>query len=302
MNRYQLELFCEIARVKSFSKAAKLLHMSQPAVSAQIQAVEHFYGTSLFNRSSSGVTLNEFGELVHKYAKDILKLHEALEREIDRLIETDNKKLLVGASSSFGSYALPCGIWFFKEKFPHVEVNLEIGNAEKILAMLKEDKVHVALLEASFSDKMKDFVSQFASSDDLLVIAPPKKPWEERQNISLEELKKAPLIMREKGSGIREAFEKAIASQGLSLKDFNIKTEMSSTDAIKSTVEAGFGLSISSRVAVKKEIQNGMVHAMTIEELPIKVNYLVAYKNEQSLNSAGKKFVRLVAGQGNVFC
>lgn len=302
MNRYQLELFCEIARVKSFSKAAKLLHLSQPAVSAQIHAIEQFYGTSLFNRSSNGVTLNEFGDLVYKYAKDILKLHEALERDIDKLIEIDNKKLLVGASSSFGSYTLPCGIWFFKEKFPHVEVNLEIANAEKILSMLHNDKIHLAVLEASFSDRLQDYFTQFASSDDLLVIAPPNKPWANRQTITLNELKKAPLIMREKGSGVREAFEKAIASHGLNLKEFNVKTEMSSTDAIKSTVEAGYGLSICSRVAIRKEIQSGILHALTIEEIPIKVNYLIAYKNEQSLNSAGKKFVRLVAGQDNAFC
>lgn len=108
--------------------------------------------------------------------------------------------------------------------------------------------------------------------------------------------------MREKGSGIREAFEKAIISQGLNLKDFNIKTEMSSTDALKSTVEAGYGLSICNRVAVRREIQSGIVHAMTIAELPININYLVAYKNEQVLNSVGKKFVRLVTGQGNAFC
>lgn len=91
MHLYQLELLCEIARVKSFSKAAKHLHLSQPAVSGQIHSIEDFYGTQLFERSSTGVTLTEAGKIVYQRAKEILKLHEHLEKEIDGLAREENQ-------------------------------------------------------------------------------------------------------------------------------------------------------------------------------------------------------------------
>lgn len=299
MNLFQLELLCEIARTKSFSKAAKLLHMSQPAVSSQIQALENFYGTSLFNRSSSGVTLNEYGELVWKYAKEILKLNDELEKEIDKMMDT--QKLLVGASSSIGGYALPCGVFAYQEKYPQVDIKMEIHNSQKILQMLIDDEIHLALVEESFIEKLNGFQTQQIFDDELLVISPYKKPWLNKSSISIDELKKAPLIIREKGSGIREAFEERLMEKGLTLSDFNVKSEMSSINAIKSTVEAGLGLSVSSRIAVQKELRTGIIHGMIIEDFPMAISYLVVYKNKQTLSGAAKKFIRLVSGQA-AFC
>ncbi len=304
MHLSHLELFCETARVKSFSKAAKLLHLSQPAVSGQIHSIEDFYGAQLFERSSTGVTLTKIGEVVYKYAREILKLHEALEKEIDSMLETENQKLTIGASSTIGSYALPCTIWTFKEKYPLVQMKLEIKNAETILAMLREDQIHLALLEEESLVGQKDnLLTQPVTDDELLVIAPPKKPWVDKTSITLEELKKAPLIIREKGSGILQVFENILNSWGLSLDQLNIMTEMGSIDAIKSTVEAGLGISICSRIAVQKEIRTGMIHPLTIEGKSIKINYLIVYKADRNLNSAAKRFIRLLAGpRKTVFC
>jgi len=304
MHLSQLELLCEIARVKSFSKAAKLLHLSQPAVSGQIHSIEDFYGAQLFERSSTGVALTKIGEVVNKYANEILRLHDNLEKEIDSLQQSENQKLVIGASSIIGNYALPCSIWHFKEKYPLVQMKLEIKNAETILSMLINEQINLALLEEQYLPKSLDnLCTQRISDDELLVIAPPKKPWVNRESITLEELKKAPLIIREKGSGIRQIFENILHSWGLSLDQFNVKTEMGSIDAIKSTVEAGLGLSICSRIAVRKEIRNGTIHPLTIDEKSIKINYLIIYKIDKKLNSAAKRFIRLLAGPGQIeFC
>ena len=296
MHFSQLELFCEIARVKSFSKAAKLLHLSQPAVSGQIHSIEDYYGAQLFERSSSGVTLTEVGQIVYKRAKEILKLHEQLEKEIDGLAKKENQRLIIGASSVIGNYTLPCSLWNYKEKYPLVDLKLEIKNAETILSMLADDKINLALVEKdAFTSHENDFITHPVIDDELIVISPSKRPWITKQAISLEEFKKAPLIIREKGSGIRQIFENILESWGMSIDDFNVVTEMGSIDAIKSTVGAGLGVAICGRVAVRKEIRAGIIHPLFIEGKSIKIQYMVVYKANKNLNSAAKRFVRMLA-------
>jgi len=302
MNLPHFEMFCEVARVKSFSKAAKLLHLSQPAVSAQIHYLEDYYGMQLFNRSSSGVSLTAVGEMVYKYAKEILKLHDELENEIDSMLQSENQKLIIGASSTIGNSALPCGIWTFKEKYPQAQIKLEVHNAERILALLNDNQLNLALLENPISGLPDDLVSQPISNDELLVIAPANPPWVDRTTITLEEIKTAPFIIREQGSGLRQIFEEAITSWGMKLSDLNIVTEMSSTSAIKSTVEAGLGLSICSRIATQKEIRTGTIHPLTIEGKSVKFSYQLVYKSEKSLNNIAKRFIRFILGPGAPFC
>lgn len=304
MHISQIELFCEIARVKSFSKAAKLLHLSQPAVSAKIHAIEDYYGTQLFQRSSSGVSLTEAGEVVYNYAREILKLHDNLEKEIDSLLHADDQRLLVGASSTIGNYALPCSLWTYKEKYPTVNVKMVIKNAGTILAMLSEDKIHLALLEEEvFSGYKEKFQTKPVSHDEFIVIAPVRKPWIDKQVITVEELVKAPLIIREKGSAVLQIFEKILKSWGLTLDQLNVKAELNSIDAIKSTIEAGLGISICTRMAVRKEIRTGMIHPLKLAGKSVNINYHIIYKNEKNLNSAAKRFIRLMAKPGETgFC
>lgn len=303
MNLATLELFCEGARVKSFAKAAKLLNLSQSSVSAKMQAVEDFYGVSLFNRSHSGVTLTEFGEVVYRYARQILKLHEEMAREIDSLSESENQKLAIGASLSVGNQALPCTIWAFTEKHPKVEVVLRIKNAETIVSMVRDEEIHLGILEERAGEGMADLVTKQVLNDELLVITANRKPWTERSSISLEELKSFPVIIREKGSGIRCIFEKLLESSNLSLGDFKVVAEMESIDAIKSAVAAGMGLSLCSRIAARREIRDGSLHALKIGAKPISINYLLAYKSEEKLSASAKRFIRFLVGPGEIpFC
>ncbi|MBO8167850.1 MAG: LysR family transcriptional regulator [Thermoanaerobacteraceae bacterium] len=304
MNISQFELLCEVARVKSFSKAAKLLHLSQPAVSSQIHSIENYYGAKLFERSTSGVTLTPIGETVYKYAKEILKLHDKLEKEIDASLQSENQKLVIGASTTIGNYAIPCTIWTFKEKYPLAQIKLEVKNTKTILNMLDNDEIDLALLEEPLPEKHDNFKKHPVSNDELLVIAPPKKPWVDKTTITLAELKKAPLIIREQGSGIRCMFEKVLSALNLNLlTDFNVVTEMGSIEAIKSTVEAGLGVSICSSLAIRKEIRSGVIHPLRIEDAEFQVNYLIVYKDKKNLNSTAKRFIRFLAGPGkNPFC
>ncbi|MFZ5640325.1 MAG: LysR substrate-binding domain-containing protein [Bacillota bacterium] len=296
----KLELLCEVARVKSISKTARLLHLNQSEVEDQVRYLEDFYGVRLFDRGRSGVVLTHAGRVVVRYAKEILKLHDTLEKEIETLPEAENQSLSIGASTVAGNYILPCFTWCFREKYPRIKMESQINNAATVLSILSNDMVSLALLEEDLVSGMEDLVTYPVSKDEILIIAPPREPWLRRKSITLEELKKTPFITREKGSGLRAVFEKIIYAKGLVPGDLNIVAEMDSLDEIKVAVAAGLGLSACCGKAAGREIRTGLVHPLLIEDKSFDTNYLLVYKAANKLDGAAKKFVRLAAD--HLFC
>lgn len=296
-----LEIFCVVAQVKSFSRAAKLLYLTQPTVSSQIQYMENFYGTQLFERTTQGVVLTEAGKVVHEYAKRLLDLHDEMEKQLDRVVHTNNPSLVVGASSSMGNYALPCSIYTFKEKFPEVDVKLEIANTEEIIRRVTGDSIDLGIVEGPV--EAPGLVSHKIFADEMVLIAPPQEPWLGMEYVPVDILKKEPFILREQGSGTRRVLERSLALVGLRIRDLNVAAEMSSIDAIKSAVESGLGVSMLSRLAVQKEIIKGMLVALPIENLSIKTDIHVVLREEKQQPSIATRFIRFIAApEERSFC
>jgi DNA-binding transcriptional LysR family regulator len=303
MNLNQLDLFCQVARLNSFSKAAKLMYMSQPAVSLQIQNLENYYGAKLFERSTHGVTLTPAGEVVFAYARQLLETHQQMERELDRVLGVENAELVIGASSVIGNHALPCSIWTFQEKYPLVRLKLEVGNTAETIHKVVEQKVQLGLVEASASLKLpKGLVTRKIAADEVVVIVPNSGSWVKKEELTLNELLNERFILREKGSGIREALENALATRGIQLSEFNVVTEMSSLEGIKSAVEAGFAISVCCRQGVRKDIRRGTIKALPIRDLPIEVNFYLVYSGDKFLTTAAKRFIRFIVPETLEFC
>jgi len=297
-----LELFCRVAQVNSFSKAGKLLHLTQPAVSAQIQALEDYYETTFFDRTPQGVFLTPAGEVLYRYAKEMLALHRAMEKELADLSGTGQQVLRLGASTSIGSYALPCSLWAFREQFPEVQVKLHVGNASEVMQKLQAGELDLALLEHN-PELSPNLAASKVSSDHLVVAAPPSCPWKNRPNITLKDLAQVPLLMREPGSGIRRALENQLERLGYSLDQFQIAAELGSIDAIKACVEKGAGLAILNREAVKKEVNQGHLLALVISELADPIDYYLVYSKHQFYSPVVKLFRRFICGPGSAdFC
>jgi len=288
----QFEIFIMVTRLKSFSKAAKLLYMTQPAISNHIHAMENYYGTKLFNRHSHGVSLTQAGEVVYTYAQKILSDHDAMEKEIDRVLNVKNQNLVVGASSNVGNYALPCSIWTFKEKYPEVNIRLEIANSAAIIQQVLENKVHLGVLEGPVEHDELKVTHVF--SDQLILISPPTNKWLERDRISLKELQRESLIMREEGSGIRKIWENVLTDLEMKLSDFKIAAEMGSIDAIKSAVESGKGVAIASKLSVQKEIRRGSLREVQIEGIPVTIQFEVICRAEMDQPSLATRFIRFL--------
>ena len=281
---HKLKVFCTVAETKSFSKTSEIIHLTQPAVSLQIQALEEKYETKLFDRSSSAVALTLAGETLYKYAKEILALYASAEKAIGKQTGILKGSLTIGAGSNIGNYILPTVITEFRNTHPKMKIYLLVNNTKRVIELLNAGSIDIGLVEGDIS-RQKITVKKLLS-DELLLIVPPEHPWAKRKDVSISELVKEPFILREAGSGTRQIIEKFLARHGITLHDMKISTILGSTEAIKDAVENGLGVSIISRWAARKENKYGTLRLLGIkEEKMVRDFSLVVNKNSVSSNS-----------------
>jgi len=294
----QLDLFCQVARVKSFSKAAKLLHISQPAISAQIHSMEEYYGIKLFERTPHGVVLTPAGNVLFEQAKQILDLHEDLERKLASMADEKNQHLIVGATATVGSHALACGIWTFKDKYPDLHINLEIDNVGEIIEKLNAKAIDLAIVECPLP-MAKGLTIKPVFVDELVAVVPNTPQWSERNSVTIDALMNERLILREDGSELQLILDQALKPLNMRFADLKPRTTISNNNAIKSAVEAGYGVTICLRLIVKKELRHGNLLAIPIENLDNRVEYSLVYR-DADLTGIAKRFVRFITAPGEL--
>ncbi len=301
MNLNQLQIFCTVAEEKSLTRAARKLHLSQPAVSGQVKMMESVYNLCFFERTNQGVELTAAGELAYRYAKRLLHIHDDMKQSLEAMSRSQPCHLTVGASTVVGGYPLPCSIYVFKEHHPQANIKLDVANSATILEKVRTASFDLAIIEGPVNDG--DIVVKPCADDEMALVVPYVEPWIDADEITLDELKGLPLIIRELGSGTRTVLEEALAGHGLSLNDLNIVTEMGSLDSIKSTVEAGHGVAILPLITVRKELYIKMLRALPIRGLELALSYKVIYHRKQILSEIAKAFIRLVTDpEERAFC
>lgn len=292
MDNYQLKIFCTLTRAQSFSKAAKMLHMSQPAVSTQIKNLEEFYQGQLFERTPHGVILTSAGEVFYDYAQRILDLYDEMEQQLESVLQRKSHQIIVGASTTIGNVSLPCSIYLFKEEYPQVSIRLDIANSDEVLRKVMADEVDIGVLEGYHESTELNAIP--VTSDELILIVSPNHSQEEG-SISFADFLKMPLILREDGSGTRKILAAALEKHGQSINDLNVITEMTTVDAIKSAVEAGLGVGIVPRLAVRKEAYLGSLKVLKIKEMDMPLDFNIIYPIHKSLSTAAKRFIRFLS-------
>ena len=292
MEDHKLRVFCAVAETKSFSKASELIHLTQPAVSLQIQAMEELYETRLFDRSGNTINLTPAGEILYKRAKEILALYSEAQQNISEITGAIKGSLSIGASSTIGNYLLPHIISAFKKKVPQVNISLVVGNTKTITEKLNAGEIDIALVEGDVSKQR--FSVETLLSDELVVIMSPAHPWAERRNLPAIELTKEPLIMREEGSGTRQIILKHLEEHGLKLDQLKITLVMGSTEAIKGAVEEGLGVSIMSGWAVRKWLKQGLLKAATFKDLKFHRNFTIISPKRNYSTHTAKEFLNFL--------
>ncbi|HET8578793.1 MAG TPA: selenium metabolism-associated LysR family transcriptional regulator [Methylomirabilota bacterium] len=296
MDLRQLEIFVKVAELGSFSKAAEALYLTQPTVSEHIRTLEDDLGLRLLDRLGRGAAVTKAGELLLGYAKRMLALQREARQAMDGFQGKLSGELLVGGSTIPGEYILPALIGRFKEKYPEISITLLIGDSQAVMDWVLEGRAELGVVGARLSQRGLEY--RELMPDEVVVVVPVGHPWNGRKQVTLDELRAEPLLIRERGSGTRVALETALAEAGTELGAFRIVGEMGSTQAIKQAVKAGVGVSLLSKRAVEEECRSGVVWCLRVKDLKVaRAFYLVTHKDRSRspLAEAFRAFVEAEA-------
>jgi len=286
-----------VAENKSFSRAARELFISQPAVSLHIHKLENELGVSLFNRSEKGVELTHAGMVLYKYARKILDLVTEAETEINRINGVIKGRLTIGATLTIGEYVLPGIIGGFKQLFPQVEILMHVQNTEVIVEELLAGHYDLALIEG-LCDNPRIQKKKFLD-DEIVLIASNDHPWSKKEIVTLEEVCNSNLILREPGSGTRLITEMALSRAGVDLSKLNIMMELGSSEAIKASVASNLGVAFISKWTLEKELKLELLKVIKIKDFSIPRSFnIILDKNRSVLTHAAKEFIRYCDGPG----
>ncbi len=288
-----LETFCRVADLKSFSKAADDLFVTQPTVSGHILSLEQSLFLRLFDRTSREVRLTKSGEVFHDYASKILSLRKDLINALSEFSQGIRGELSLGTSTIPGEYLLPRLIGDFRKEHPSFIISLKIADTKEVIQYVLQDHVEFGIIGAKLNHPSLHYEKY--EEDEIIVVAPADHPLTRKKRVNLDELLKEPWIIREEGSGTQMAVEKALRRKGKSLKHFNVVMEMGSTSSVKEGVKAKLGLAFISGRATEGEILQGSFSRIDVEgfELISRQIYIVSHRR-RTLSPMGMEFLRFL--------
>ncbi|MDM5212829.1 LysR family transcriptional regulator [Peribacillus sp. NJ4] len=286
-----LRMFCLVVDEGSISQAARLSFLSQPAATRQIHQLENFYNTLLFDREEGRLRVTEAGKLLYPFAKAIVNDFNHSKVVIQQSTGEYNANLIVGASLTIGEYLLPSLLGKFKKQQPEIKVTLTIKNTPRVLEDLSNDVIDLALVEGLVENT--DFIVDKFAEDELILVCPFDHPWKDRKEIQLEELGNERMIWRESISGTRLIVENMLREHGV-LEKIESYMEIGSTQAIKSAVEAGLGISILPRLTVSRELEQGFLREVGISRIDITRNLWLVRKNKRFNKIGVSNFVEFL--------
>jgi len=287
----QLEVFLAVARTENISRAAETLSLSQSAVSGALSDLEHIFNVKLFDRIGKRLQLNELGRLLWPRAEALLEQARELERSLAQ--HADVGRLEIGATLTIGNYlAAPLMAQFMREQ-PGARVHLEVANTAEVVRKVLNFELDLALIEGEYNHPDLDIT--LWRDDRLVVFAAPEHPLAKKKSITEADLRAAAWILREPGSGTRQAFDRAM--HGL-LPDLNVLLELQHTEAIKRAVEAQLGIGCISEVALRDAFKRGALVPLPVQGRDFsRAFYFVIHRHKY--RSAGmQRWIELCSAAG----
>ncbi len=287
-----LRTFVTVAKFRGISRALGELHLTQPAVSRQIHALEDSLGTPLFVRKGRFLSLTEAGEILQQYSIRVFQLLTEAQEAIDGLKGLVRGHLRISAATTIGIYMIPDVLGEFKSLYPGIEISLTISNKEEVLRQVQGGMVDMGFVgpPVPFPELAMDTYLE----DDLVLIVSPQHRLAARDTVSTRMLPEDVFILREKGSGTREIMEEELRRAGVSLLH---TMELGSTEAIKKAVAANLGVSIVSSRAVTLEVMIGHLCAVRVSDLDLRRRIYMLYLRNSPLSSAAEGFRRFLSAR-----
>lgn len=280
MTLRHLKVFIAVYQEESVTRAAELLHMTQPTVTRAVQEIEQYYGIHLFERFKHRLYVTESGRQFYTHALQLVNSFDTMEMEFRNWDEFGI--LRVGASIRLGNLLMPKVVASFQNEHPDLKIKVTISNGEQLKQKLLNNQLDLAMIDGSIAEE--HLHKEKFAEDRLVLILPPDDPLCKVDTLRLHDLRRSRFLLRENGSVCRSYLNHIFAVHGLSLEP---AWESTSTQAIIQAVNAGVGISFLPEQLVRKDIQAGTVATREIiDESFVRENYIVWHKNKFLAKSA----------------
>lgn len=293
MTLQQMEILIALVDTGSFTKAAGRCFLSQPSLTKQIQSLEQAAGTRLVNRGSAGISLTPEGQILHDYAKRILRLREEVKDRIERIKEQETGHIYISASTIPATYILPRLLSLLKKTYSEMQVHIKTHDSEETLQMVLNDQAEFGFIGKEPVNR-KLIVNRLWQ-DRLVLAVPMNHTLAKRRSMTIRELAEFPFIVRERGSATRDIVEECLQRHfNINFSHFNVVCEMGSSEAVKEAILAGLGVSILSVFAVERELKQGILSTIDIRDCTVERYFYLIYKKQFSLMKYHTHFLKIV--------
>jgi DNA-binding transcriptional LysR family regulator len=293
INLDQLRIFQAVAKSRSFTHAAELVHLTQPGISKHIKQMEAYFGVRLFDRSGKKVALTESGEVLFEATQEVMAIIDAAERRIDDLKGLRGGRLRLGSSFPVGVYLLPSVLAEFRRRYPAVEVTLDISLSERIEAKLLANELDLGLV--SYDPREPRLLTRAFMTDELIAIVPPDHRWATKRRIKPQGLVGETFIVAAQGAGTRAVVEERLKAQGIVLPSV---LDFGNLEGVKHAVEAGLGVSIQAKSVVQRELAAGFLRGIKLVGMDASIQFFYACRKNAHLSNAAKALVALLTESG----
>lgn len=267
MSDFRLKVFRSVAKNLSFTKASQELFVSQPAITKHIQELESCYEARLFHREGNKISLTEAGKLLLKHSEKVLDDYKQLEYEMHLLHNQYIGELKLGASTTIAQYVLPPLLANFIGKHPKVNLSLLNGNSREIETALQEHRIDLGLVEGI--SRLPNLKYTRFLEDELVAVVNACNRLSLPEEITPEDLRRIPLVLRERGSGTLDVFERALSRFGIKLSSLNVLMYLGSTESIKCFIEHTDCMGIISVRSICRELSAGQLRVLEIAGMPM---------------------------------
>ncbi|MGM0500231.1 MAG: selenium metabolism-associated LysR family transcriptional regulator [Bacillota bacterium] len=275
----RIKTFITLVDLESYSLTAEKFEISQPAVSMQIKSLEKYFDTELFHKEKGEIILSPAGKIVYQEGKKILKRWGYLKQRVESKKNMKIKKLKIASSTIPSVYLLPEIISTLNKNIDDLKTEVSVGDSRAMINLLENSEVD--LIVVGSKPQNNKFKSIELCSDNLSLIAPLNHSLIEQEKVFLAELQNQNLLIREEGSGTRKATISAFEEAGLKMDDFNVISQLGSTEAVISAVESGLGISFISKIAAKKAAICRRVAEIKIVDVEYERQFYLAYNKNR---------------------
>jgi DNA-binding transcriptional LysR family regulator len=292
LNIHEMNIFLLAAETENFSETARQLHMTQPAVSMQIQSLEQRLGVTLFERAGRSIQLSEAGEALLPMARDLVSMSLGIEETMKSLGGTVVGHLKIGCSTTAGKYILPQLVARFRRQHPGVHVSVYTKGRDQVMHMLCDGLTHISVVSSLVHCRDAEFQPFF--TDRVVLAVPVDHEWGKRSNIKPHELCDVDFILRAEPAGTRQIMVEGLLDHGIHLDDLNIVMELGNAEAIEMAIEEGIGVSFISRLVAQRGVETGRLKTVDVEGLKLERKIYMAYNIRRAATRTQSEFWNFV--------